>query len=413
MSNINPYVSALKRLEKVAEVIHLNRTVLEVLSRPQRVVEVNFPVKLDNGEVKIYHGYRVQHNNARGPYKGGIRFHPAVDMNEVKALAFWMSMKCAVMDIPYGGGKGGVAVNPKELSDSELERLSRNFIRFIAPVIGPKEDVPAPDVNTNAKIMDWMVDEYEKIVGHSEPAVITGKSLAKGGSKGREIATSLGGKFVLDEAVKRVGLIKRPLKVAVQGLGNVGGNIFKLLSEDRNYSVLAVSDSKGGIMVDSLEELDFEKVLTHKQNTGSVVGFTGTRQISNEEILELGVDILIPAALENQITRSNADKVRAKLILELANGPTTPEADKILVEKETVVIPDILANGGGVSVSFFEWGQNLKGESWPEEEVFTRLKEKMIESFKGVWENSRNYQTDLRTGAYVLAVKRIAEAMKI
>ncbi|MCL5411163.1 MAG: Glu/Leu/Phe/Val dehydrogenase [Patescibacteria group bacterium] len=410
MTNINPYESTIKQLEKAANIINLDKATLEILSYPKRIVEVRFPVRLDSGEVKVFHGYRIQHNDARGPFKGGIRFHQAVDMNEVKALAFWMSMKCAVMNIPFGGGKGGVTVNPKGLSEAELESLSRAFIKAIAAVIGSRVDVPAPDVNTNPKIMDWMVDEYEKIVGHSEPAVITGKSLDHGGSEGRGIATSLGGKYVLDEAIGKVSLDSGTLKVAIQGLGNVGGNMFKLLGEDKKYQVVAVSDSRGGIV--SGAGLDYDKVMGHKKETGSVVGFVGTKEITNEDLLELDVDILIPSALENQITKENVDKIKARLVLELANGPTAPEADEELHNRGVVVVPDILANGGGVTVSYFEWDQNLKNEHWFEKDVFSKLEEVMCSSFNDVWEISKKYRIDLRQAAYVLAIDRISLAMR-
>ncbi|HDJ96793.1 MAG TPA: Glu/Leu/Phe/Val dehydrogenase [Candidatus Aenigmarchaeota archaeon] len=408
---INPYAAAVERLEKTAKLINLKKEAVDFLKKPQRIIQVSIPIKMDDGKVRIFDGFRVQHNNARGPYKGGIRFHPNVTLDEVKALAMWMTWKCAVVDIPYGGGKGGVIVDPKELSQTEMEKLSRGYIASIAQFIGPNVDIPAPDVNTNPQIMSWMLDEYFKIFGKQEPSVITGKPIELFGSKVRSIATSMGGKFVLDKIINFLGL-KPPLTVAIQGFGNVGGGMVRLLSEDPNYKIVAVSDSKGGILIkDGLKA--FENLFKHKEKTGSVINFEGSKNISNEELLELDVDILIPAALENQITRENAEKIKARVVFELANGPTTPDADEILKKNEIVVVPDILANAGGVTVSYFEWVQNNQGYYWSEKEIKEKLRNKMVDSVSKVWKVSKEYKVDLRTAAYILALKRVARAMEL
>ncbi len=401
------FEQGIKRLEHVAEKIGLEDWILEALKRPKRVVKVSFPVKMDDGTIRTFTGYRVLYNDARGPGKGGIRYHPNVNEDEVTALAFWMTIKNAVVDLPYGGAKGGVTVNPKELSPTELERLSRAYIRAIADVIGDERDIPAPDVYTNPKVMAWMVDEYETITRKHENGVITGKPLSIGGSKGRFMATSWGGFFVLEEALKTYGIDGKT--VAIQGIGNVGGGLAKILHE-KGYKVVAISDSKGGIY--NPDGLDIPAVLEHKKKTGRVSGFPGANDITNDELLELDVDILVPAAIENVITMENADKIKAKLILELANGPTTAEADEILRKKGIVVVPDVLANAGGVTVSYFEWVQNRMGYYWSEEEVLQRLEEKMKAAFRDVHEKATALNGDLRTGAYAVAVERVAEAMR-
>ena len=405
----NVYDMALKRLEECGEILGLQKSVIEYLKKPQRIVEVSIPVEMEDGSLRIFEGFRVQHNNARGPYKGGIRFHPSVGLEEVKALAMWMTWKCAVIDIPYGGAKGGVKVDPKRLSEKELERLSRGYIRAIAPFIGPNLDIPAPDVNTNPKIMGWMLDEYCNVKGEILPSVITGKPLTLFGSEVRGIATSLGGKYVLDEIVTLLGM-KPPLTIAIQGFGNVGGGIFKLLLQDERYKVVAISDSKGGIFSES--GINDERIFEHKKTTGSVVGFEKTEKITNEDLLSLDADILIPAALENQIREDNAEDVKAKVILELANGPTTPKADEILRNKGIIVVPDILANAGGVTVSYFEWVQNREGFFWEKREIEEKLRQKMTKALKEVWEISKKMGLDLRTSAYVLAVRRVVDAMR-
>ena len=403
----------LDQLERANQYLKIPQEKLDLLKRPERIVEVNFPVKLDNGKVLSFKGFRVQHNSARGPYKGGIRYHQRVDMEEVKALAFWMAVKCAVMDIPYGGGKGGVAVNPKELSETELQNLTHAFTQAIADVIGPHKDVPAPDVNTNPKVMSWMIEKLKNLRPDSSEkeilATVTGKPIEMGGSEGRVEATGMGGFYTLEEVVAKLGW-KKPLTVAIQGFGNVGGEIAQLLF-DNGYKVVAVTDSKGGIY--NPKGLDINKVREFKKEKGVVSGSIQGEEVSNEDILELAVDILIPAALENQINPLNAEKIKARLVLEMANGPTTPDADEVLDKKGIPVIPDVLANGGGVTVSYFEWQQNLSGEHWSKEEVFNKLKQVMKSSLRDIWETKEKHQTNIRTAAYILAVERITSNIKI
>jgi glutamate dehydrogenase/leucine dehydrogenase len=438
MSAINPYENAMQQLSEAARVLISHTTTpkdrellnerLEILRSPQRIVNVAIPVRMDSGAIRVFQGYRIQYNNARGPYKGGIRFHKQVSMDEVKALAFWMAMKCSVADLPMGGGKGGVIVDPKELSEGELERLSRGYARAIADIVGPRLDVPAPDVNTNGKIMGWMVDEYVKSIQRKGKtlsakekgalrATFTGKLLADGGSQGREEATGLGGLFILQAILKHLGLAEKKLTVAVQGFGNVGYNIAKFLDE-AGFRIVAVSDSRGGIHVPdgvnpklTLECKQKNGYLAGCYCSGSVCDLNKGRPISNEALLELPVDILVPAALENAITRDNAPRIKAKVILEMANGPTTPEADAILYKKGIPVIPDVLANSGGVTVSAFEWEQNLKGEKWSKGEVNKKLKLKMERAASAVWEASQEHKTSLRTAAFVVATTRILAAM--
>jgi glutamate dehydrogenase len=352
----------------------------------------------------VFEGYRVQFNDARGPFKGGIRFHPDVNLDEVKALAAWMTLKCAVAHIPLGGAKGGIIVNPKELSKSELERLSREYIHKLHNDLGPDKDIPAPDVYTTPEIMAWMLDEYEKFHGRN-PGMITGKPIEIGGSKGRDKATAMGGFFVLAQALKVMN-IKKPT-VAVQGFGNAGSVIAEILY-DAGFKIVAISDSKSGIFDEN--GLNIKELIEYKKNTGTVKGFIG-KDITNEELLEIDADVLVPAALENQITELNADAIQAKIILELANGPTTPEADKILFKKGTVVIPDILANSGGVTVSYFEWVQNIQNYYWTTDEVNARLKEKIVTAFENIYSISVEHKIDLRTAAYILAVERISKAI--
>jgi glutamate dehydrogenase len=362
---------------------------------------------MDDGSMKVFEGYRVEYNNTLGPYKGGIRYHPDTEINEVKALAFWMTLKCAVAGIPMGGGKGGITVDPKELSKIELERLSRGWVQKLADVLGPKKDVPAPDVNTTPEIMAWMTDEYAKITGDETGATFTGKPLDKGGSAGRGPATGLGGFYVFDSLREQVGLPKK-CKVVVQGFGNVGLNAAKIFIEN-GHMVIAISDSKGGIYNEN--GLDIEKLSEHKKKTGSLADFEGGNNLTNEELLETECDLLIPAAFENVINDTNTDKVRAKAILELANGPITPEADEILFQKGIPVIPDILANSGGVTVSYFEWDQNLKDEHWSEKEVFNKLLPMMNDSAQKTFKKAKEYSTDLRRGAFIVALERIQAKM--
>lgn len=417
MNTINPFESAMTQLDKAARILGKN---VDILRQPQREVHVNIPVVMDDGSQRIFQGYRVQYNNARGPYKGGIRYHPNVSLDEVKALSFWMAMKCAVADLPLGGSKGGIVVDPKLLSERELERLSRGFGAAIADVIGSDKDVPAPDVNTNGKIMKWLLEEYLKTVPKKdqkkERATYTGKLIKDGGSEGREEATGLGGLFVL-QAILKKSKLGGNLTAAVQGFGNVGYNIAMFLNEN-GYKVVAVSDSKGGIYVP--EGINPELTLECKRKngylagcycSGSVCDLNKGRQVTNEELLELPVDILVPAALENAITKENAGKIQAKVVLEMANGPTTPEADAILYKKGIPVIPDILSNSGGVTVSAFEWEQNLRMEHWAKEQVNKQLAKKMADAASAVWSASAKYKTDLRTAAFVVALERILKAM--
>ncbi len=394
-----------KQLDKVQKIAELGNEEMELLLNPKQVVSVNFPVKMDSGKIKRFTGYRVQYNDARGPTKGGIRFHQNVDLSEVKSLAFWMALKCSVVNIPYGGAKGGVVVNPKELSKSELENLSRAFIKAIHDFVGPEKDIPAPDVYTNPQIMAWMLDEYEKIKGKHLPGLITGKPLSIGGSQGRGFSTSQGGAYVLREYMKDNNKSPAETTVAIQGFGNAGSFMAKVLNE-WGYKVVAVSDSKGGAY--SKQGLDIPKLLEYKKSNGTVNGFS--EAITNKELLELDVDVLVPAALENQITKDNAPNINAKIILELANGPITPEADTVLEEKGIVVIPDILANAGGVTVSYFEWVQNLYGYYWTEQEVLEKLEKIMVQSYNDVKNTAEKYNTSYRNGAYILAITRILDA---
>ncbi len=408
MAKISPFKNALEQLANAAEILNLDKAVWEQLKKPQRILSVSVPVMMDNGETKVFDGFRVQYNNARGPFKGGLRYHPQVDMDEVKALAFWMSIKNAVVGVPYGGGKGGIAVDPKKLSKGELERLSRKFIDLIYKDIGPHVDVPAPDVNTTPEIMGWMVDEYSKLVGSFQPAVITGKPLSMGGSQGREEATGFGGVEILKVAAKEMKL-KKGATVAIQGFGNVG-SFFASLAVKSGFKVVAVSDSKGGIY--DPKGLDVASVEAHKKTTGSLRGFPGAKEVTNEKLLELPADILVPAALENQIHEGNARRIKARMIVEMANGPTTPEADRILHKKGVWVIPDVLANSGGVATSYLEWTQNLSGFYWAKDEVLSKLTKYMVTAWKEVLATRTEHKTDFRNAAFIIAINKIAVAMK-
>lgn len=408
----NPYQNYLKQLEKAKELLDLDENIHEQLKLPKRVLEFSIPVKMDNGKVKVFQGYRSQFNDALGPHKGGIRFHEGVTRDEVMALSAWMMLKTAVVGIPLGGGKGGVICNPKEMSKNELEQVSRGFIRKIYKYIGPTADIPAPDVNTDGQIMTWMMDEYEKLTGTHAPGVITGKPVDLGGSLGRDTATAQGGYYALEELANILKLKPEEATCAIQGAGNAGANMAKLMAED-GYRIIAMSDSKGGIVSEKEgEALNIEKVLKHKEETGSVTNCEGTKIITNEKLLELPVDVLVPAALENVIHEDNADKVSAKVIVELANGPVTPEADVILHKNNKIVIPDVLANAGGVTVSYFEQVQNASNYYWEKQEVFEKLKKIMVKAFQETWEIREKHNVDTRTAAQVLAIKRIAEAME-
>ncbi|MFH0857504.1 MAG: Glu/Leu/Phe/Val dehydrogenase, partial [Candidatus Magasanikbacteria bacterium] len=397
---MNAYENAMEQLNKAARVINLDPNIHEILRAPDRFVEVSVPVKMDDGKIKVFTGYRSQFNNALGPYKGGIRYHQNVSVDEVKALSFWMMVKCATVNIPMGGGKGGIIVNPKELSEGELERMSRSYIQKIWRLIGSDKDVPAPDVYTTPQIMGWMRDEYEKLLGHADPGVITGKPIEQGGSEGRGFSTAQGGVYCTRELVDKMGWKKEETKVAIQGFGNAGGHMAKILS-GLGYRIVALSDSRGAIV--NMEGLDVLAVEKHKEETESVLGFPGAQDITNDELFELEVDILIPAALEGVITKENVEKIKAKAIVELANGPTTPEADEILKQKGIPLVPDVLANAGGVTVSYFEWDQNVKGEHWSEADVLEKLEKIMVTSFEEVWETKEKYGIDMRTAAFVKA----------
>lgn len=403
----NPFVNAMAQLDKVAKIKNFNPEFLARLRQPNRDVRISIPVAMDDGSQKIFEGYRVEYNNALGPYKGGIRFHQDTNIDEVKALAFWMTIKCAVAGIPMGGGKGGVTVNPKELSKSELEGLSRGWVRGLSDILGPNKDVPAPDVNTTPEIMSWMADEFEKITGDKTGAVITGKPLDKGGSEGRGTATAQGGFFVF-EAIKENLNLPDKSRIAVQGFGNAGMNAAHIWSA-AGHSIVAISDSSCGIY--NADGIDINQAAEYKSANRSLQGFPGGTEITNAELLEVECDLLIPAAFENQITAENAGKVKAKAILELANGPVTPDADEILNQKGILVVPDVLANAGGVVVSTFEWEQNLAGEHWTEEEVFGKLQPLLAESSQKIWQLSQEHNTNLRNAAFLLALERLQEKM--
>ncbi|HAH88101.1 MAG TPA: glutamate dehydrogenase [Armatimonadetes bacterium] len=411
MKKENPFAIAQAQLDRAAEKLSLSPGVHAALREPMRELHVNIPVKMDDGKIKVFKGFRVQYNDARGPNKGGIRFHPEETIDTVRALAAWMTWKCAVVDIPLGGGKGGVICNPKEMSQGELERLSRAYIDAVGRMIGPEKDIPAPDVYTTPQIMAWMMDEYSKIKGCYTPGVITGKPLANGGSRGRGDATARGGMYCVRDAAAHLGIDLSKATAAIQGYGNAGYFAAVLSKELLGVKVVAVSDSHGGIYVPN--GIDAEAVLHHKTNTGSVVGFPGSKAVSNEELLELDVDVLYPAALEEVITEENAERIKAKIVAELANGPTTPTADDILYKKGIFIIPDFLCNAGGVTVSYFEWVQNICSYYWEEEEVHERLNRKITKAFADVLSTSIDVHVDMRTAAYMVSVNRVADAMKL
>ncbi len=400
------FENAKKQLDKAKKHIKLSQETEEMLSLPKEAFSFSIPVRMDDGTLKVFQGHRVRYSDARGPSKGGIRYHPKVTLDEVKALAFWMSIKCAVINIPYGGGKGGVSVDPHGLSEAELERLSRGWMRAASRIVGPERDIPAPDVYTNAKIMAWMMDEYSVLKGEHTPAVITGKPLPLGGSLGRSYATAQGGYYCVKEAMTKRECGKR---VAIQGFGNAGSHMARLLTAD-GYDVIAVSDSKGGAYLE--EGFDFDRLTEVKTNEGRVDAYPGCGKLDHKEIIELDCDILVLAALENQVTEENAPRVRASMIVELANGPVTPEADDILHENSVFMVPDILANAGGVCVSYFEWVQNRQGFYWEESKVNERLREKMVKEFTATFNIHIKQNICMRTAAYVLALGRIDDAVK-
>lgn len=407
----NPFEEMKKMVDKAGKTLELDPGLVEVLKAPKRELSVNFPVKMDDGKIKVLTGYRVQHNEARGPFKGGIRYHPQVDIDEVRALASWMTWKTACVDIPYGGAKGGIICNPKQMSVGEVERMTRRYASEISIIIGPEKDIPAPDVNTGGKEMAWIMDTISMQRGFAVPGVITGKPRELGGSLGRPEATSRGLVFTVREAAKKIGLNLKGATVAIQGYGNVGAFAHKLIERDFGAKVIAVSDSQGGII--SEKALKYEEVWAHKQKTGAVKGLPGTKDISNEALLELKVDVLLPCALENVITKDNAGRIKAKISGEGANGPTTFEADAIMWKNGVLVLPDILANAGGVTVSYFEWVQNNYNYYWTEEEVNQRLDQKITAAFHEVWKMHEKHKCNLRDAAYLVAVKRVADATKL
>jgi glutamate dehydrogenase (NAD(P)+) len=406
-ARINPWNVAQQQFDLAADRLNLDPGLRRVLREPRRELTVHFPVKMDDGSVQVFTGYRVQHNLGRGPAKGGIRYHQDVSLDEVKALAMWMTWKCAVVGIPYGGGKGGVIVDPKKLSMKELEALTRRFTTEIEVLIGPERDIPAPDVNTNAQVMAWMMDTYSMHAGYTVPGVVTGKPISLGGSEGRNEATARGAVYCIVEAAHHRGVDLKRARVSVQGFGNAGSIAAKLIANEGS-TVIAVSDSTGGIH--NPDGVDVDRVIAWKKEHGTVQGFPGSRDVSNADVLEVECDVLIPAALENQITNRNADRIKAKIVAEAANGPTTPEADETLYERGIFLIPDILCNAGGVTVSYFEWVQDLNRDHWSEPIVNQKLKDIMVRAFEETADLSMSDEVNMRTAAYLLAVQRVADA---
>jgi glutamate dehydrogenase/leucine dehydrogenase len=407
---VNPREMAQTQLEKAANLLELDASLLECLRHPKSVLTVAIPVRMDDGRLRTFTGYRSQYSNARGPFKGGIRYHPQVSQDEVVALSMWMTWKCAVVDVPFGGGKGGVVCDPKKMSTGELERLTRRYTHAIASIIGPDKDIPAPDVYTTPQIMAWIVDTYSEILGKRSLGVVTGKPVEIGGSLGRDTATAKGCIVAAREALAERGIDPRRATVAVQGYGNAGSFAHKF-AQELGAKVVAVSDSAGGVY--ARDGLDYERVRDHKEHSGQVDGLPSSKAITNAELLELDVDLLVPAALEDQINAGNAARVRAKVVCEAANGPTTPEADEILARAGTTVVPDILANAGGVTVSYFEWLQAFNEYPWTEDEVNRRLEEKIVRGYRAVREIAERRQVDKRTAALVLAVGRVARALEL
>ena len=408
---LNPFEIAQKQVKTACDRLNADPAVFEILKKPQRVLEVNFPVKLDNGTVENFTGYRSQHNNAVGPYKGGVRFHPNVNMDEVKALSIWMTIKCCVAGIPYGGGKGGITLDPRNYSEAELERIARAYSEAISPLIGEKIDIPAPDVNTNGKIMSWMVDAYENVVKHSAPGVFTGKPVEFGGSLARTEATGYGVNFAAVQALEKLGKDVKGATYAIQGFGNVGYHT-GYYAHKAGAKIVAVSTVDVAIYNEN--GLDMEAIIKEFQEKGFITNEAGYgKEISNAELLALDVDVLAPCALENQLTSENAGKVRAKIVVEGANGPTTPEADVILRQNGVLVVPDILANCGGVVVSYFEWVQNLQGYYWEFDEVQEKETVVLRRAFRDIWNLAKEYDVDLRTASYMMSIRRVEKAMKL
>jgi len=406
----SPFETAVQQFDNAARYLRLPPGIADVLRTPRRELTVHFPVKMDDGSLKMFTGYRVQHSTAAGPAKGGLRYHPNVTLDEVKALAMWMTWKCAVVNVPFGGAKGGVVCNPKEMSQGELERLTRRFTTEISCIIGPMEDIPAPDVNTTPQTMAWIMDTYTMHAGTQHLAVVTGKPVEVGGSLGRNEATGRGVMITAIEALKRLGREIQGATVAVQGYGNVG-SISAYLLQDQRAKIIAVSDSRGAIY--NPVGLNAREVLRYKQETGSVVGYPGATVISDAELLTLPCDVLVPAALEEVITGENAERIRAKVIVEGANGPTTPEADEILTRRGIMIVPDILANAGGVTVSYFEWVQDLQTFFWSEEEVNARLRQHIVHSFADVYRIAQEKSVNMRIAAYIKAIARVAKAIEL
>lgn len=408
---LNTFQIAQQQVKAAIDRLDYSPAAYDILKQPMKVLTVELPLRMDDGSVKVFTGFRAQHNDAIGPLKGGVRYHPEVTLEEVKALSMWMTFKCSVVGLPYGGGKGGIIVDPKELSSGELERLTRLYTEAIFPIIGPEKDIPAPDVYTNAQVMSWMVDEYSRLKQYNSFGVVTGKPLVIGGSAGRTEATARGCTFVIREAAKKLDLSLEGARVVVQGFGNVGSIVSRLMV-DLGCKLIATVDSTGGAY--NPEGLDPVAVAAHKAQTGTVKGFPGSKNIDSKELFALDCDIAIPAAFENQITAEIAPTVKAKIVAEAANGPTTPEADLILEEKGILVVPDILASAGGVTVSYFEWVQNNYGNYWPEQKVNIRLEHKMVEAFNTIYKLYKETGNDInmRTAAYMVAIGRIAEAMK-
>jgi len=408
---LNPFEMAQQQLNTAAKVLKLDPAMHAFLREPMRELHVSLPVRMDDGTVTVFKGFRVQYNDARGPCKGGIRFHPEETIDTVRALAAWMTWKCSLLDLPLGGGKGGVVCKPKDMSRGELERLSRAYIRQVGRILGPELDIPAPDVYTDAQTMAWMMDEFSAMQGHNVPGMITGKPLCLGGSCGRHDATARGGMYATREAARVLGINLKGKKAAIQGYGNAGQFAHELGQELLGLKVIAVSDTSGGIVNE--KGLDFQKLMEHKGMTGHVKDFAGSRNISNEELLALDVTVLVPAALEKQITGTNAASVKAKIVAELANGPTTPDADEILFKKGVFLLPDFLCNAGGVTVSYFEQVQNSYNYYWPIEEVYEKLDKKMTAAFHSMYDMAQAYGVNNRVAAYLVAVNRVAEAVRM
>lgn len=408
--DLNSFRIAMRQFDTAAEKMGLDPGLREVLRRPRRSLSLSLPVKMDDGTIRVFEGFRVQHSNARGPCKGGIRYHPEVTFDEVKALASWMTWKCATVNLPFGGAKGGIICDPKQLSKNELERLTRRYAYEISPIIGPDTDIPAPDVYTDSQIMAWIMDTYSMTHGHSAPGVVTGKPTFLGGSFGRNEATARGCFFVIRAACDVLGIQFNRATVAIQGFGNAGSIAAELLHK-HGCKVIAASDSHGGIL--NAAGLNIPALVAHKAKTGRVAGFPGTQEISSEAVLELDCDVLIPAAMENQITMANVDRVKVRIVAEAANGPTTPDADTVLHRKGIMVLPDILANAGGVTVSYFEWVQDLQELWWDEDDVNRRLEKIMVKAFEDVHSTAKKYDVEMRVGAYILAIGRVAHATEV